>query len=724
VTFAEDVSFEPGTTLPKDDLTYAKATLPKKRRPRQRKKPPKAKVLTDPPPAVMTPPAPPSNAFAAALEATTTAEDEFPHWALHGHAINPDTGLIAEHAELLKCSDGHHWHASTADEFGRLMQGHGPNMPTGTETMKFIHPSKIPRGKKPTYLRVVCAYRPEKENPYRVRFTCGGDRVDYPGDVSTKTADLTTVKLLLNSVLSTPGAKFMTLDLKDFYLGTPMADKEYMRIAVALIPESIMLEYDVAPLVVNGYVYVEISRGMYGLPQAGRIAYDYLKAHLAPHGYHPCPITPGLWRHATHDLPFSLVVDDFGVRYTNKLDVDHLLMVLRELYDASVDWDGERYCGLTIAWDYDARTCDISMPGYIERALQRFQHPNPSRPQHAPHAWEQVQYGAKTQYAPLPDDSPLLDAADTKRVQEVLGTLLFYARAIDSTLLAAIGELASQQAHGTAATMKGLVHLLNYCSTHPDAQIRFHKSDMVLWVESDASYLSVSKARSRAGGYFFLSHRLIDPTRAPLPTDPAPPPNGAVAVLCQIMREVVSSAAEAELAALFHNGKEACPMRITLEELGHPQPATALQTDNSTACGIANDTVKQKRSKAIDMRFYWIRDRVRQGQFFVHWKKGSINRADYFTKHHPPSHHQQIRSSYLHLPDDRSKNYFECLADGKNEPPPGARSQNLSLTACGEGVLKSAEHWVINQAPGGPNQCPMTIFHDHFNDHKPPNIQS
>lgn len=113
------------------------------------------------------------------------------------------------------------------------------------------------------------------------------------------------------------------------------------------------------------------------------------------------------------------------------------------------------------------------------------------------------------------------------------------------------------------------------------------------------------------------------------------------------MKEIVSSAAEAELAALFYNGKEACALRTTLEELGHPQPPTPIQTDNSTAAGIANDTVKQKRSKAIDMRFYWIRDRVRQGQFHIYWKKGILNKADYFTKHHPGSHHQAIRSTYL-----------------------------------------------------------------------------
>jgi hypothetical protein len=211
--------------------------------------------------------------------------------------------------------------------------------------------------------------------------------------------------------------------------------------------------------------------------------------------------------------------------------------------------------------------------------------------------------------------------------------------------------------------MEALTQLLNYCATHPDATVRYTASDMVLHVESDASYLTAAKARSRASGYLFLSARPADPSKPPAPDSPPPPANGAIDVLCQILREVVSSAAEAELAALFHNGKTACPLRLCLEELGHPQPPTPIVTDNSTAAGIANDTVKQKRSKAIDMRFYWIRDRVRQGQFHIYWKKGILNRADYFTKHHPASHHQQIRSSYLHSPSDPSKNYFDVLQD-------------------------------------------------------------
>jgi len=315
------------------------------------------------------------------------------------------------------------------------------------------------------------------------------------------------------------------------------------------------------------------------------------------------------------------------------------MAALRDHYQVTEDWTATRYCGITLAWDYTARTVDLSMPSYIDRALKCFQHPHPQQPEHAPHAWQRPTYGATTQFAPGPDTTPALDAADRTRVQEVIGVLLYYARAVDSTMLAALGTLATQQANGTRATMEALTQLLNYCATHPHAVIRYTASDMVLWTHSDASYLSAPKGRSRAAGYCFLSTR---PTTPPSAQDEPPPDNGPVHVLCQIMKSVMSSAAEAELGALFLNAQAICPMRIALEELGHSQPATPLQTDNSTASGIANDTVKQKRSKAIDMRFYWVRDRVRQGQFHIFWRPGTTNRADYFTKHHPTSHHQAV----------------------------------------------------------------------------------
>jgi hypothetical protein len=102
-----------------------------------------------------------------------------------------------------------------------------------------LHPT-LPnsKGRQPTYLRVVCAYRPEKDNAERVRWTCGGDRVDYPGKVTTETADLTSSKILFHSVISTSDGRFMGIDLKDFYLGTPLERYEYMKIPLRMFPDA------------------------------------------------------------------------------------------------------------------------------------------------------------------------------------------------------------------------------------------------------------------------------------------------------------------------------------------------------------------------------------------------------------------------------------------------------------------------------------------------------
>jgi hypothetical protein len=222
---------------------------------------------------------------------------------------------------------------------------------------------------------------------------------------------------------------------------------------------------------------------------------------------------------------------------------------------------------------------------------------------------------------------------------------LFDGRAIDNTLLVALGTLSAAKSKGTEATAQAINQLLNYCASHPDATIWFIASNMYLHIHSDASYLSEIRARSRAGGYFFLSDR---PKKLPpAPTGTPPPLNGAIHVHSSIMRSVLSLATEAETGALFHNAKDAAPFRITLIKLKHPQGATPIQTNNACASGIINDTVKQCRSKAMDMRFYWIKDRVAQGQYVVHWRKGSDNLADYFTKHHSPSHHCLMRSRYL-----------------------------------------------------------------------------
>ena len=110
------------------------------------------------------------------------------------------------------------------------------------------------------------------------------------------------------------------------------------------------------------------------------------------------------------------------------------------------------------------------------------------------------------------------------------------------------------------------------------------------------------------------------------------------------------SSAEAELGALFSNCQEAVPIRITLEEMGNSQPPTPVLVYNSTALRIETGTIKQRKSKAMDMRFYWTKDRRNQEKFNIYWKPGSTNRGDYFTKHFLPAHHSTVRPSYLHVP--------------------------------------------------------------------------
>ena len=145
--------------------------------------------------------------------------------------------------------------------------------------------------------------------------------------------------------------------------------------------------------------------------------------------------------------------------------------------------------------------------------------------------------------------------------------------------------------------MKASHHLLDYVATHPNATIRYLASNMMLVVHSDASYLSERHAHSRAAGHFYLANKTNKDLN-----------NGTILTLSPIIRHVVASASEAELAALFYNAWEAVPLRIMLEEMGHPQPKTPLITDNSTAHGLTQGTMIPKRSKAMDMRFHWLKD--------------------------------------------------------------------------------------------------------------------
>ena len=532
------------------------------------------------------------------------------------------------------------WEKASSNEYGRLMTGNDAGV-KGTTTMQPIALTDIPTDCKITYGTMVCDHRPLKSEPNRCRLVVGGDRLTYDNETAAPAANLLEAKLIFNSVISTANAKFFTMDIKDFFLSSTMPKKEYMKMHLTEIPEDIINRYNMRDIQdKNGYVHFQINKGMYGLKQAAILAYQQLKDHLAPHGYYPIPNTVGMWKHTSRPIQFCLCVDDFGVKYTRKEDAEHLLTTLQKKYTMTCDWTGKSYCGLTLDWNYQQKYVDISMPGYIEKLLKKLKHPQPPRPVHAPHQWTKPVYGRHIQQCTADDTSPLLQPKEITLIQSIVGALLYYTRAVDPSMYPALNEVSLRQATPTKYTLQQCTQLLDYVATHPNATIRYHASDMILNVDSDAAYLVLPRARSRLAGHFFLSSA-PSPARSVLP-------NGPILTECKTIRHVVSSAAEAETAGLFHNAQQARPIRYILTQLGHPQPPTPIKTDNATANAFIHQTMRHKKSKSWDMRYWWLKENSAQSEFDIFWDKGVNNWADYFTKHFSPSVHQVLRPRYVH----------------------------------------------------------------------------
>jgi hypothetical protein len=230
--------------------------------------------------------------------------------------ICPETGKSLKHQELItKLRYKIKWMISTANEINRLYN---------TNTIRFIHRYNIPKGRKVTYDSFVVDIKDHKEEKERTRLTVGGDQIGYPGDKSTGSAGLTTAKILINSVISTLGAKFLVIDIKNFLFKHPLGRFKYMVINLPLLPQETIKKYDLIKLSQDRKVYIEIQKGMYGLPQAGILANELLQHNLAKDGYRPTPQTHGLWTHDTRPISFSLVVDDFRVKYVGREYAEHI----------------------------------------------------------------------------------------------------------------------------------------------------------------------------------------------------------------------------------------------------------------------------------------------------------------------------------------------------------------------------------------------------------------
>jgi hypothetical protein len=201
------------------------------------------------------------------------------------------------------------------------------------------------------------------------------------------------------------------------------------------------------------------------------------------------------------------------------------------------------------------------MPCYVSNVLSKFQHDDPKHPQHTPSKCITPVYGTKNQYSTQYETSPLT-AKQCLNIQKVTGSVLYYARAVDPTVLIPLNDITMEQTKATDKTQADKNQLLDYLAAHPDTIIRYHASDMILHIHRDASYLSVSNTRIRLGGLFFFGNR--SPQEDTL--------NGSILNVASVIKNVVASAAESEVGACFQNAQSGAPLRVTLTELVRINP--------------------------------------------------------------------------------------------------------------------------------------------------------
>ena len=568
---------------------------------------------------------------------TVIDDDEFfipcdppPAMANHVLNLNPDGSPITW-ATVIKGDHGTEWLRSMTTEFDRLFD---------LKCWHAIFRHELPPGIVPTYLSKAVREKlktPDNDQPYierRVRGALGGDRVWSEGITRCNTAEIDVIKAFLNSVVS-DNSDFFTLDIANFYLGTPLpkGQEAYVKVPAHLFSDDILDRRHLRQYIHDGHIILCATQAMYGLRNAGRLSKEYLDRLLSARGYYEDTLVPCLYRHISNGVTFVLVVDDFAIKHTGPDSKQHLIDTLTNAgYSLTIDHKGKKFVGLTIDYNRRERYLEISMPEYVPKILARFSH-RTFYPSASPITYVAPIYGAGAQLIVDTDDSTLISDDDYREGQVLVGMGLWYARMISSPTLTAINIISTDLSARRSSIHGKIDRYLGYLLHNPSHVVRFYASDVQYRVFSDVSHNSVSRGRSRAGGFGFFGWKDSSSSNPRL--------NGGAFNMCSVLDVVTSSACEGEYGAAYMVARNAVWMRVIARALGHPQGPTPIYCDNTCAVGLATDTLKTAKTKAIDLRFHWLRDRVRQGQFKVLWIATDDNIADFFTKALPV--HEHIR---------------------------------------------------------------------------------
>jgi len=506
--------------------------------------------------------------------------------------------------KAMKTDKRHVWESRLEAELDRLIEK--------TETGTPILWKDKEVNKKAAYASLVLEHKPGKDE--RIRIVYGGNTQEENPLWTSRNTDMVAKKLFLNKVVS-EGLKFMTLDIKDFYLSemNVLDSPEYMVLKEKYLPKKYREKY--GNMISNGQLLIRLDKTIYGMKQAGYIAQRNLIEILTKKGYKEENYN-SIFTNKTKSVAFVTHVDDFAVGYKDKGQVEELIKVLKEAgYTMTEDWEGKKFCGFEI--DYNkGKWIDISVKKTIERTVTRF---GKFKERECPYKISAIKFSKEQMEAEI-DLSPELTDEEKTLLMEKVGLMRYIASAAYPHLELAVGKIAANVSKPTMELMEQADHLLGYLQSHPDRVIRYYPSDMIMRAHSDASYGCEAEFRCRTGGFIYMGNDDKDFV------------NGPIEVLSLVQKNNVTCTAEAEYVAVFDVAQRLAYLRKLAESLGYPQGTIIIECDNECAVRLSNNNSHERKLRHVAMRYHWVKDQVRQGMIDVIWRKNVYNLADFATK--------------------------------------------------------------------------------------------
>jgi len=552
--------------------------------------------------------------------------------------LNPD-GTAKTYRSVMNGPDAEKWIQANDTEWRKLFK----------ETIKPIHPREQDpsRRKDTTYVssRVKEKYDAAGNIKARVRNTLGGDRINFTGETSSGVASDSLNMCILQSVLGRRklgfNQRFCTIDVDDFYLHGLLPRPEFMRVDAARFSTAIRNEFNLHEFIHDDKILFQADGNIWGHNAAGLVAHNDFVAHMLLDNWIENKDVEGLFTKIGSEVKFSQTVDDSGVSYNadKPHELEALLAHMRKKYAIKVNMLGNKFLGMTLDWNYEDNYFDRSIPTHWPETIARFAPDGNLSGARSPGHYEAFTPGAGSTI-PFEDTTPTLDASGKLYVQQFTGKNLFYATHGDWLLQPYVRAISDHQSQASERDRRACDRLLSYGHTHRNAVQRYYATDMIARASSDASHQSLDHSGSVVASYIHLVNRDSDDTFVNSPT----------ATICRRSRTVCSAASETEYASLYETGCALMPVRTILAALDFPQETTTIYTDNLIAKNICARLVRPKRSKAIDMRYHWIRDRVDDKYFDVVWLPStskSIMCVDALTKIHPVKKHEELVSLFM-----------------------------------------------------------------------------